>query len=172
MVPARAARLLAAAVGAAGLGLDLVTKVLAVTYLDPARPVPLLGGLVTLRLIRNPGAAFSMGENVTWLFSLLAVVALAVVLGWLAPRVRVRSWAVVTGLLVAGICGNFVDRVFREPGFLRGHVVDFIQLPYFAIFNVADICLTVAAGLIIVLSLGNRPSYDGTVQQRAEQEPS
>lgn len=163
-ISAHSARLAIGAIGAGGLALDLATKMLAVELLDPVNPVRLLGGLVTLRLIRNPGAAFSMGEGVTPLFSVLAVIAIAVVVGWLAPRVRVRSWAVATGLLVAGITGNLVDRVFRAPGFLHGHVVDFIQLPYFAIFNVADMCLTAAAGLIIVLSLGDRASYDGTVR--------
>lgn len=163
-MPARAARLLIGVVGLVGLMLDLATKAAAVTYLDPARPVSLVSGLVTLRLVRNPGAAFSLGENLTWAFSLLAVVALALVLGWLTPRVRIRSWAVITGLLVAGIGGNLIDRMFRAPGFFHGHVVDFIQLPYFAIFNVADICLTTAAGWIILLSLGNRASYDGTVR--------
>lgn len=122
---------------------------LALAHLDPAAPPSILGGLVTFRLIRNPGAAFSMGEDFTVVLSIIALAAFAFVAGRLIPTVRHRGWAIVEGLLLAGICGNLFDRLFREPGPLRGHVVDFIQLPYFAIFNVADICITFAAvGLV------------------------
>jgi signal peptidase II len=135
---------------------------LAVSKLDPENPSRLLGGLITFRLIRNPGAAFSLGENATVLFALLAVAALVGVGIWIVPKVAVTSWAIATGLLLAGIAGNLVDRLFRAPGVFRGHVVDFIQLPYFgAIFNVADMCLTVAAATILVISLFSRVSMTG-----------
>jgi signal peptidase II len=146
----------------AGLALDILTKTLAVAKLDPENPTRLVGGLITLRLIRNPGAAFSLGENATIFFALLAVAALVVVGIWMVPKVAVRSWAVATGLLLAGIAGNLVDRLFRAPGVFRGHVVDFIQLPYFgAIFNVADMCLTFAAATILVISLFSGTSMSG-----------
>ncbi len=142
---------------------DQWTKWLAVAYLDPYHPPTYLGGFVTLQLIRNPGAAFSLGgDDFTLVFTILAAVAIQVVLFWLAPRVRDFWWSIVTGLLLAGITGNFIDRLFREPGFLHGHVVDFVQLPHFAIFNVADVCLTTAAGLIILFSLGRTRELDGT----------
>ncbi len=145
-----------------GLALDLLTKTLAVANLDPQHPTRLLGGLVKFQLIRNPGAAFSMGENATILFALLAVAALVVVGIWMVPKVAVRSWAIATGLLLAGIAGNLTDRLFRAPGVLRGHVVDFIQLPYFqAIFNVADMCLTFAAATILVISLTSGTTMSG-----------
>lgn len=137
----------------AGLALDQVTKAMAVAWLDPANPPKILGGLVTFQLIRNPGAAFSMGENATVLFAVLAIVALVSVSVWLVPRVTARTWAVATGLLLAGVAGNLTDRLFRPPGVMRGHVVDFIQLPYFAIVNVADICLTSAAATMVIVSL-------------------
>ncbi len=137
----------------AGLVLDQVTKAMAVAWLDPRRPPSILGGLVTFQLIRNPGAAFSMGENATILFSILAIVMLGFVIVWLAPKVNSRAWAVATGLGLAGIAGNLTDRLVRPPSILHGHVVDFIQLPYFAIVNVADICLTSAAVTVVVLSL-------------------
>ncbi len=158
----KAARRLIAGVAVGGLALDIVTKILAVSSLDPQNPVRLLGGLLTLRIIRNPGAAFSLGEGATVFFALLAVAALAVVGIWMAPKVAVRSWAIATGLLLAGIAGNLVDRLFRAPGVLRGHVVDFLQLPYFgAIFNVADMCLTFAAATIVVISLTSKTSMTG-----------
>ena len=154
-------RLLAAGVAVAGLAVDFGTKVLAIATLDPAQPVPILGGLVTFRLTRNSGAAFSMGEGLTLGLTIIAIVALVGVIGWLLPRVRHVGWAVGTGLLLAGIAGNLVDRLFREPGPFYGHVVDFIQLPYFAIINVADICITAAAVIIIWLTIFTQVSPAG-----------
>ncbi len=113
----------------------------------------MLGRALQLRLIFNPGAAFGMGENATVVFSVFAIIATLACLLVALPRiVKVwHGWAL--GLLLAGITGNLVDRVIRPPAPLHGHVVDFLQVPYFAIFNVADICITVAAGLIILGSL-------------------
>lgn len=149
----RRLRLLVVGIAVVGFVLDLVTKNLAIALLDPQQPIPLLGGLLTLRLIRNPGAAFSMGEDFTVVLSIVALVALVTVSGWMVPRVRHLGWAVATGFLLAGIAGNLADRLFREPGPFHGHVVDFLQLPYFAIFNVADIWITTAAVLLVWLSM-------------------
>lgn len=154
-------RLLCAGIAVAGFLADLVAKNLAIAGLDPLRPIPLLGGLVTLQLIRNPGAAFSMGENFTVVLSCVAIAALVGVVVWVVPRIRHTGWAVAIGLLLAGITGNLADRMFREPGPFRGHVVDFIQLPYFAIFNVADICITAAAVMVIWLSVITQVSLAG-----------
>lgn len=79
----------------------------------------------------------------------IAIAAFTFVAVYLIPRVRHRARAAAEGFLLAGILGNLTDRLFREPGPFRGHVIDFIQLPYFAIFNVADMCITVLAVLII-----------------------
>lgn len=144
-----------------GLGLDIVTKVVAVAQLDPQRPVRLWGGLLTLRLIRNPGAAFSTGERFTYVFSIAAILVLIFVLVRLVPRVGHPGWAVGLGLLVAGVSGNLVDRLLRTPGVLRGHVVDFLQLPYWPIFNVADMCICGAAGSIVVLAVIKNVGIDG-----------
>lgn len=154
-------RLLVVIVAASGLLLDIVTKVLAVRLLDPADPIRLLGGVLTLRLIRNPGAAFSLGRQFTYAFAILAVLVLIFILIRLVPRVGHPGWAVALGLLVAGISGNLVDRIFRAPGVMRGHVVDFFQLPRFAIFNLADIFITVSAFLIIGLSMIKNVGLDG-----------
>ncbi|MCC6496230.1 MAG: signal peptidase II [Propionibacteriaceae bacterium] len=155
-------RWLAVGIGAAGFVLDLIAKNVALANLDPQNPIPLLGGLVRLQLIRNPGAAFSMGENLTVLLSIIALSALVGVLGWLVPRIRHVGWAVTTGFLLAGISGNLADRLFREPGPFHGHVIDFIQVPYFAIFNVADMFITAAAVLGIWLSMVTQVSFNGT----------
>jgi signal peptidase II len=148
-----ALRWLFAAVAVVGLTADILTKRAVVAHLDPAAPVRLLGGALTLRLIRNPGAAFSLGESFTAVFALLSVAVLVFVVLRLAPRIGHSGWAVALGLLVAGVSGNLTDRIFRAPGFLRGHVVDFLQLPRWPIFNVADMCITGAAVLIMVLSV-------------------
>ena len=155
-------RWLSIGIGIVGFGLDLVAKNAAIANLDPQKPIPLLGGLVTLRLIRNPGAAFSMGEDFTVVLTIVAIAALVAVLGWVVPRIRHIGWAVTIGFLLAGIVGNLTDRLFREPGPFRGHVVDFIQLPNFAIFNVADMFITAAAVLGIWLSMITQVSFNGT----------
>ena len=155
-------RLVWAAVALTGLALDVSTKIVAVSRLDPAQPIRLLDGLLTLRLIRNPGAAFSSGEQFTVVFAGVAVVVLTFVVVRLVPRVRHPGWAVALGLLCAGVSGNLADRLFRSPGPFRGHVVDFLQLPYFAIFNVADMCITGAAILIMVLAVVRNVGLDGS----------
>ena len=153
----------------AGLALDVVTKVVAVAQLQPGRPVPLLDGLLTLRLIRNPGAAFSAGEGITPVFALAACAVLVFVLARLVPRIGHPAWSVALGLLCAGVAGNLVDRFARQPGVLRGHVVDFLQLPHWPIFNVADMCITGAAVLIMVLAIVKGIGLDG---QRSTKEPA
>jgi len=139
------------AVGAVLYAVDVVTKVLAVEHLDARGRVDLLGPLLGLNLAHNPGAAFSLGTESTVVLTFLAIGAVVVVLV-MAPRVRETWWAVALGLLLAGVGGNLTDRLLREPGPLRGHVVDFLQLPYWPIFNVADMCICTAAGIIIVQS--------------------
>jgi signal peptidase II len=129
-----------------------VTKVLAVRELTDRAPVELVGTFLQLQLVRNPGAAFSAGSSLTPLITTVAIVA-AVVVVVLASRVRHRGWAVGLGLLLAGVTGNLVDRLLREPGPFRGHVVDFFALPNWPVFNVADICIDVAAALFVILLL-------------------
>lgn len=128
---------------------DIVTKVLAVRHLDGRPDVPLVGDLLVLHLTRNPGAAFSTGTEYTVVLSCLAAVAVCVVL-YLSLRVRSVLWAVGLGLLLAGVSGNLTDRVLREPGPMRGHVIDFLMLPNWPVFNIADICINVAAGVILL----------------------
>jgi signal peptidase II len=142
-------RLLFAAVAVAAYAVDLGTKLLAVAHLTSGDPVDLVGGLLRLDLVRNPGAAFSTGTSYTLLLSVIALVAAGVVVRF-GRRLGDRTWAVALGLLLAGVCGNLTDRVFREPGFLRGHVVDFLELPHWPVFNVADMLIDAAVALIIV----------------------
>lgn len=155
-------RLVWASVALAGLALDISTKIIAVSRLDPVEPIRLLGGLLTLRLIRNPGAAFSQGAQFTYVFAVVAVLVLAFVVIRLVPQLRHPGWAVALGLLCAGVGGNLTDRLFRAPGPFRGHVVDFLELPYWPIFNVADMCISAAAILIMVLAVVRNVGLDGS----------
>lgn len=157
-------------IGALGLIIDQVSKAAMLSWLDPAHPVPLLGNLVTLQLLRNSGAAFSMGEGLTVGLTIISILALVGVLAWFVPKVRHIGWTVGMGLLVAGIGGNLTDRLFREPGPFQGHVIDFIQVPYFAVFNVADICITAAAVVVIWLTLLTKVGFDGVPFADAETE--
>ena len=98
-------------------------------------------------------------------FSLVAITAVCVVL-WFSRRVADPVWAIAFGLLLAGIGGNLTDRIFRDPAPLRGHVVDLFMIPNWPVFNVADICIDVAAALILLQAFrnvrldGSRPSRD------------
>ncbi|GGO69631.1 signal peptidase II [Nocardioides deserti] len=142
-------RLLLAGIFAALYATDVVSKVLAVEHLTGRPDVEVVGDLLVLHLVRNPGAAFSTGTEYTVVLSCVAIVATGVVL-WLARRVGSVLWAVALGVLLAGIVGNLTDRLLRSPGPLRGHVIDMFMLPSWPVFNVADICINVAAGLILL----------------------
>ncbi|MBF4160634.1 signal peptidase II [Nocardioides acrostichi] len=145
--PARTGLLLAL-VAVVGYAIDQGTKQGALERLADG-DVPLVGDILVLHLTTNPGAAFSTGTGHTWIFTVLAAVAAVVVVG-LALRVRSRWWAVALGFLLAGVAGNLTDRLVREPAFGRGHVIDFLMLPNWPVFNVADVCINVAAGMILV----------------------
>ena len=142
-------RLTFALIALAAYAVDQVSKLLAVDRLEGRPDVRVVGDLLQLNLAYNPGAAFSTGTGLTPLITVVAIVAALAVLFY-ARRVGSATWAVALGLLLAGIIGNLTDRLLREPGPMRGHVVDFLELPNWPIFNVADICINVAAGLIIL----------------------
>lgn len=137
----------------AGFAADWATKEWALRSLADSAPVELIPGTLYLRLIRNPGAAFSMGENLTVALTCLAIAALGFLLIWMLPRAWHTGWAVATGLLIAGVAGNLLDRLTREPAPFHGHVIDFLQVPWFAVFNVADIWITCAAVLVVWLTV-------------------
>jgi signal peptidase II len=153
--------LLAAAVLA--FGIDLVTKLLAVAHLSDRGPVTVVPKVLDLELTRNPGAAFGVASGATIIFTVVAA-AVVVFIVSTARRLRSRGWAIALGLLLGGALGNLGDRLFRDPGPLRGHVVDWIHLTHWPIFNVADSCIVIGGLLAVLLSLrGHR--LDGTVDQ-------
>lgn len=136
--------------------LDQVTKAVAVVVLEHEPPIALLGNFLQLSFARNPGAAFSFGTSATWLFTLIAMSASVLIIR-LTPRVASQSWAIIFGCVLGGAVGNLIDRIFRSPGVLRGHVVDFIQLPHYPMFNIADSAISCAAVAGIVLTLRSVP---------------
>jgi signal peptidase II len=149
--PPRRLRLLLS-VAAVVLVLDIVTKVLAVKLLNPGQPVSIIGDTVTWTLVRNSGAAFSMATGYTWLLTLIAT---GVVVGifWMGRRLLSPWWAIGLGMILGGAMGNLVDRFFRSPGPLRGHVVDFLSIGWWPVFNVADPSVVGGAILLVALSL-------------------
>ncbi|MBD8060864.1 signal peptidase II [Oceanitalea stevensii] len=142
--------LVALALGIAGI--DQATKYLAEERLTQGVYVPLVGDLLGWQLIYNPGAAFSLGTGMTWVFTIIMVVVIAVVLR-VSRRLRSGAWALALGMLLGGAVGNLYDRLLREPGFARGHVVDFINYNGWFVGNVADIAIVLAAILIALLAL-------------------
>lgn len=133
------------------LALDVITKVTVVATLSDRAPVRLLGGFLTLRVSRNPGAAFSLGTSMTVLFSAIAVTVIVVILRT-SRRIRSLQWAITLGLLLGGATGNLADRIFRYPGPFRGYVVDWIQVPHWPVFNLADSAIVCGGILAVILS--------------------
>ena len=141
---------LAAVVALVVIVLDQLTKAWAVAALDDG-PVDLVGSL-RLLLVRNDGAAFSQGRGLGWLFGLAAIVVAGAL--WLRRDVFAGTWGqVAVGLVVGGALGNLIDRLVREDGWLRGRVVDFIDVQWWPVFNVADIGVTIGI-VLLVLSAG------------------
>lgn len=157
-------------VAALAYALDLVTKLLVVAHLTVDRPVRVLGSLLQLTYTRNSGAAFSIGWSYTAIFSLIAIGVVFFILR-LARNLYSAPWAVALGLLLGGAAGNLTDRIARAPGPFRGWVVDFVQLPHFAIFNLADAAISCGGVLMVLLAFrGLHPNgTDERAVYRAQQ---
>jgi signal peptidase II len=140
------------------LALDITSKLLVVAHLSD-RQIRLLGGFLTLRESRNPGAAFSLGTSLTLLYSAIAVTVIVVILRT-SRRIRSVPWAITLGLLLGGATGNLIDRIFRSPGLFRGWVVDWIQVPHWPVFNLADSAI-VCGGILAVLLSARGVHLDG-----------
>lgn len=151
--------------------IDQITKSVVVATMTEGESIPVIPNVFNVIFVRNPGAAFSMAAGQTWIFSILAAVVTGVIV-YFARQIHSRAWAVVFGLILGGTLGNLADRLFRQPGFGVGEVIDFLNLPWLmpAIFNVADIAITAAAiSFILLLLLGI--GLDGKRQRREPQVP-
>lgn len=137
---------------ATAYGIDQATKAWALDALADGRARDVIGSFLRFQLTHNPGAAFSLGTNST---IVITVIAIAVVVAVLVTARKLHSWgwALAFGLIVGGAVGNLTDRFVRPPGGGKGYVVDFLQLPHWPIFNVADMAICTAAGLVVLLTL-------------------
>ncbi|WP_441246569.1 signal peptidase II [Kitasatospora sp. McL0602] len=150
--------------------IDLGSKLLVVARLEGHQPIGVLGDVVTLQVIRNAGAAFGMGQAMTIVFTMIAA-AVIVVIWRIARRLYSLPWAIALGLLLGGAFGNLTDRIFRSPGVFRGHVVDFISVQHFAVFNLADSAIVCGGILVVLLSFrGSNP--DGSTHQTTKAGPA
>ena len=132
---------------------DQLSKAYIVAELTPGERNPIIGELLQFVFVKNSGAAFSLASGSTWIFS-IAASTVTVFIVVFARRIRSLGWAILFGMLLGGTVGNLTDRLFREPSFGLGHVVDFIQVWGFpAIFNVADIFIVSSMGLFVILSV-------------------
>jgi signal peptidase II len=143
-------------VALAVLALDIASKSIVAATLGKGRQIRLLGGVLTLLESRNPGAAFSLGgPSETIVFSAIAVGVVIFIIR-AARRIYSLPWAVALGLLLGGACGNLTDRIFRSPGPFRGWVVDWIELPHWPVFNLADSAITCGGVLMVLLAVFGR----------------
>ena len=118
------------------------------------QPRQVIGNFLQLQRTSNSGAAFGMAQSATVFLSLLGYAAIYAI--YLFSRsLTSRIWGIALGFLLGGVCGNLIDRTFRAPYLLHGYVVDWIRLPHWPIFNLADASIVISAGIISYLLLTN-----------------
>ncbi|MCQ9342300.1 signal peptidase II [Corynebacterium kozikiae] len=142
---------------------DQASKAIALRVLADGQAREFIGSLLQFRLTFNPGAAFSFGEGSTWLFTTIQLVAVVAAL-WFSRKVSYTPQVVALGMIAGGAAGNLIDRLVREPGFYHGHVVDFLWLRGFAIFNIADIAITCGVALFVVSDFLKERKQKGEVR--------
>ena len=130
--------------------LDQLSKALVIKNFEPGKLSPMFGELVQFNLVFNDSAAFSIGFGATQIFAVISTIA-ALALLWYSSRVETKSWALLVGIALGGVTGNLIDRLTRAPGFGRGLVVDFIQIPFnFPVFNLADSAIFCVAVVTVI----------------------
>ncbi|GAA4110377.1 signal peptidase II [Enteractinococcus coprophilus] len=156
---------------------DLWTKETVLANMSEGERIVVIEPVLSWHFIRNPGAAFSIGTDYTWIFTIIQAAGLLIVLCLIVFRARTLPWLITLGSLAGGIAGNLTDRLFREPGFGIGHVIDFIALPNFAIFNIADSFIVVSIIVIVILvmmgkTLDGKPETDDTAHNQSDGSPA
>ena len=130
-------------------------------YLSARNPIEILGSFFQLTLVRNPGAAFSFATGATIVFTFISIAAVITII-YYSTKITSQWWATTLGLVLGGVLGNLTDRLFRSPGFLKGEVIDWLELTRWPVFNLADSAIVVAAFLAIVLTIRNVGPVDVT----------
>ena len=133
--------------------IDFLTKNWALENLTSASR-KVIGTFLQVTLHKNTGAAFNFATGFTIVFTSISI-AVLLFIAFYSPRIISKWWSVVAGLVLGGVLGNLTDRIFREPGFLYGHVIDWIELPNWPIFNVADSAIVIAAVIAFILTVKN-----------------
>lgn len=136
--------------------LDLVTKNWAVSSLQYREPIRVIGDFLKFTYSTNKGAAFNIADNATIGLSIVKL-CVATFLIYYIRKVTSVWWGLALGLLCGGVIGNLWDRITRAPGRWGGEVVDWIELPHWPIFNIADSCIVVSAVFITILAMRNIP---------------
>src|ERR1700750_2594030 len=160
------------AVAAFVIAADVISKAIVVATMPDHPNIRLLGGALTITLTRNGGAAFSIGGSMTIVFTAIALGVVIYILRT-ARNLRSVAWAITLGLLLGGALGNLLDRIFRAPGLFQGQVVDWIQLPDWPVFNLADSAIVCAGVLVVLLALrgirmdGTKPARESAGLRRA-----
>jgi signal peptidase II len=131
--------------------LDQATKWWVQQNMPGREPIDVLGDWLQITYTLNPGAAFSLGGSFTIVLTVIAIT-VSVVIVRMSSRLGSTGWAVALGGILGGALGNLTDRLFREPGPFRGYVVDWIALPNWPVFNIADSAIFCSAALMVVLS--------------------
>lgn len=144
---------------------DQVTKFWAEQALSDGQRIPVIGDFLSFVLVYNPGAAFSFGTGNTWLFTIFSIVVI-IAITWVLKECRSKAWGITLAVILGGAVGNFIDRIFRDPSFGQGHVVDFINYNGWFVGNIADIALVLGVLALIVIELRGIP-FGGT-KERAE----
>ncbi|MEO3884894.1 signal peptidase II [Nonomuraea sp. B5E05] len=153
---------------------DLVTKTVVLRTLEGEAPLVVIQDVLQFRVIFNPGAAFSIGTGMTFIFTIIAACVVVAIVRT-ARKLGSRAWAVTLGLLLGGAFGNLTDRLLRYPSGIgrptqfQGHVVDFIEvfpghfpvIDYFPVFNIADSAI-VCGGILAVLLAWRNVQIDGS----------
>lgn len=150
--PTRNQVLLVGLIAVLGYTLDQLTKFWVLNNMSEGETIPILPPLLDWHFVRNPGAAFSIGTEFTWVFTIIMVIVAGYVIFKLRTTTR-TIWLIALGALLGGVFGNLTDRLIQEPGFGVGHVIDFIAFPNFAVFNIADsliVCSMIGIGLLFV----------------------
>jgi signal peptidase II len=158
------------AIAAAVVALDQATKHLAEANLSRFESVEVIGEVLRFRLAYNDGAAFSFGFGHTWVLTIISTIAVLALL-WFGPRAKTKLWVFIAGVILGGATGNLIDRLFKDPSFANGHVVDFIQIPFnFPIFNIADIALVTGVSLVVLRTLLGDEIGGGRVIDRIDED--
>ena len=158
-----------AVIGGILLIADQVTKFFAEKHLPLLEPQPFIGEFLQLTLLYNSGAAWGMGAGITPVVTCLQIAIVIGVIVFTVKAVRSTWYAIAMSLILGGALGNIYDRLLRPPGPFRGEVVDFLELPNWPVFNIADMAVVGGAILVILLGFLGVPSDPAVAEAEAAQ---